>query len=183
MTDFKLHDADSAPEGSKPLLKKSQDDFGMIPNLHAVLAEAPGALEAYQNLHQLVLDSSFNNEEKTVLWQTINVENGCHYCVPAHSGIARMMKVSEQIDNALREEKPLPDDKLEALRNFVLAMMRKRGEMSDKDLKAFFDAGYGNRQVLEVLLGLAQKTLSNYTNHIAKTPVDKPFKDFEWKKK
>lgn len=183
MADFRLHDADSAPEDSKPLLKKSQDEYGMIPNLHAVLAEAPGALEAYQTLHGLVLKSSFNDEEKTVLWQTISVENGCHYCVPAHSGIARMMEVSEDIDNALRDEKPLPDDKLEALRNFILAMMRKNGQVSDKDLKAFFDAGYGNRQVLEVLLGLAQKTLSNYTNHIAETPVDEPFKKFEWEKK
>lgn len=183
MTDFKLHDADTAPEGSKPLLKKSKDDFGMIPNLHAVFAEAPGALEAYQKLHQLVLDSSFNAEEKTVLWQTISVENGCRYCVAAHSGIARSMKVSEELDDALRDEQPLPDKKLEALRDFVLAVMRKRGEVSDKDLKAFFDAGYENRQVLEVMLGLAQKTLSNYTNHIAKTPVDKPFQDFKWEKK
>ncbi|WP_414683321.1 carboxymuconolactone decarboxylase family protein, partial [Methylophaga sp. UBA4502] len=103
-----------------PLLDNSLKAFGMIPGLHAVMAEAPGILEGYQQLHQLVLDSSFDNDEKTVVWQTINVENACHYCVPAHTGIAKMMDVSDDITNALRDETPLPSDKLEALRTFTL---------------------------------------------------------------
>jgi len=181
MSDFKLHDVDSAPEAAKPLLKKSLSDFGMIPNLHAVMAEAPDTLAGYQKLHELVLNSSLNNDEKTVVWQSINVENQCHYCVPAHSGIARSMKVSEDIDNALRDQTPLPDDKLEALRDFTLAVLRKQGNVGDQDLKAFYDAGYGHRQVLEVILTVSQKVMSNYINHIAGTPVDEPFKAFEWK--
>ena len=102
MTDFTLHTLDTASEEAKPLLEGSKKSFGMIPNLHAVMAEAPGLLEGYQTLHRLVLESSFNNDEKTVVWQSVNVEHGCHYCVPAHSGIARSMDVDEAIDNALR---------------------------------------------------------------------------------
>lgn len=181
MSDFKLHDIDSAPEESKPLLKKSLSDFGMIPNLHAVMSESPDTLAGYQKLHELVLNSSLSNDEKTVVWQSINVENQCHYCVPAHSGIARSMKVSEEIDNALRDQTPLPDDKLEALRDFTLAVLRKQGDVSDQDLKAFHTAGYGRRQVLEVILTVSQKVMSNYINHIAGTPVDEPFKAFAWK--
>jgi alkylhydroperoxidase family enzyme len=183
MTDFPIHDVESAPEESKPLLENSLKGFGMIPGLHGVMAEAPGALEAYQKLHQLVLDSSFDNDEKTVVWQTINVENACHYCVPAHTGIAKMMEVSDDIIDALRDEAPLPSDKLEALRNFTLAVMRKDGNVSKEDLDAFYKSGYNHRQVLEVILVLSQKTLSNYINHIAETPVDEPFKKFEWHKK
>ncbi|WP_417530694.1 carboxymuconolactone decarboxylase family protein [Marinobacter lipolyticus] len=182
MTDFTLHDIDSAPEHAKPLLENSLKGFGMIPSLHAVMAEAPGVLEAYQKLHQLVLDSSFDNDEKTVVWQTINVENACHYCVPAHTGIAKMMEVSDEITNALRDETPLPTEKLEALRTFTLAVMNKRGNVSKEDLEAFYGAGYKRRQVLEVILVLSQKTMSNYINHIAETPVDEPFKKFEWQK-
>ena len=78
MADFKLHNIESAPEGAKPFLENSRKNFGMIPGLHAVMAESPQVLEAYQKLHQLVLDNSFNNDEKTVVWQTINVENDCH---------------------------------------------------------------------------------------------------------
>lgn len=183
MSDFKRHDRDSAPEASKELIDRSKKAFGRLPGLHAVMAEAPGALKGYQELHQLFLETSFDNDEKTVVWQTINVEHACHYCVPAHTGIAKSMNVSDEIIDALRDETPLPNAKLEALRTFTLAMVRKRGELNSEDLNAFYEAGYEQRHVLEVILGLAQKVMSNYTNHIAQTPVDEPFKKFEWKKK
>jgi alkylhydroperoxidase family enzyme len=182
MSDFKLHDKSTAPEASKPLLENSEKAMGMIPGLHAVMAESPQVLEAYQTLHQLVLDSDFDNDEKTVVWQTINVENACHYCVPAHTGIAKMMDVSDDIIEPLRNETQLPSDKLEALRTFTLAVMNKQGNVSKEDLEAFYSAGYGKRQVLDVILVLSQKTMSNYINHIAKTPIDEPFKKFEWEK-
>lgn len=154
----------------------------MVPNLHAVMAEAPGLLEGYQRLHQLFLDSSFDDEETTVVWQTINVEHECHYCVPAHTGIAKSMKVDDTITNALRNETPLSTKKLEALRNFTLSVIRGRGNVDDDAVQAFLDAGFSKRQILEVVLAAAQKVMSNYTNHLANTPIDKPFQKFEWQK-
>lgn len=182
MKSFTLHDQSSAPEAAKPLLDDSMNALGMIPGLHAVMAEAPVVLDAYKQLHALFLDSSFDADEKTVVWQSINVENACHYCVPAHTGIAKAMKVSDDVSNALRDETPLANERLEALRSFTLAVVRNRGEVTDADLEAFYKAGYEQRQVLEVILGVSQKVMSNYINHIAKTPVDKPFIKFEWKK-
>jgi len=182
MTTLKVHDIESAPEGSKPLLENSLKAFGMVPGLHGVLASAPKALEGYQVLHQLFTETSFNNDELTVVWQTINVEHACHYCVPAHTGIANMMKVDEAITEALRNETPLADEKLEALRTFTLSVVRNRGNVTQEDLDAFYAVGYSEQQVLEIILGLAQKTISNYTNHIAHTPVDDAFKKFEWSK-
>jgi len=182
MTDFTLHDQNSAPEESKPLLENSQKAFGMIPGLHAVMADAPTVLDGYQKLHELVLNTSFDNDETTVVWQTINVEHACHYCVPAHTAIAKSMNVSDDIINALRDETPLPSDKLEALRTFTLAVVRKRGEVNSEDLNAFYEAGYERSHVLEVILVLSQKVMSNYINHIAETPVDEPFQKFAWKK-
>lgn len=183
MSTFTLHDQNSAPEAAKPLLENSQKAFGMIPGLHAVMAEAPGLLEGYQVLHGLFLNSSLSADEKTVVWQTINVEHACHYCVPAHTGIAKSMKVSDEVSNALRDETPLPTAKLEALRDFTLAMVRQRGELEPKQLQDFYAAGYTQQNVLEVILGLSQKVMSNYTNHIAQTPIDEPFKQFAWTKK
>ncbi|RAR57640.1 MULTISPECIES: carboxymuconolactone decarboxylase family protein [Halomonadaceae] len=182
MSSYTLHDKTTAPAESQPLLENSINAFGMIPNLHAVMAEAPGLLEGYQQLHQLFIDSSFDADELTVVWQTINVEHECHYCVPAHTGIAKSMKVDDAITEALRNETPLPSDKLEALRTFTLAMVRNRGEVDASAVNDFLAAGYTRRQVLEVVLGLAQKVMSNYTNHLAETPVDEPFKAFEWHK-
>ncbi|MGE6793374.1 alkylhydroperoxidase AhpD family core domain-containing protein [Pseudomonas guineae] len=183
MTAFILHDQNSAPEAAKPLLEKSKKAFGRVPGLHAVMAESPELLNGYQVLHGLFLDSSFDADEKTVVWQTINVEHACHYCVPAHTGIAKAMKVSDEINNALRDETPLPTPKLEALRDFTLAMVRQRGELEAAQLDAFYAAGYSQQNVLEVILGLSQKVMSNYTNHIAQTPVDQAFQVFAWEKK
>jgi len=182
MTTLKVHDIESAPEGSKALLENSQKSFGMIPGLHGVLAASPKILEAYQTLHQLFTETSFNNDELTVVWQAINVEHACHYCVPAHTGIAKMMKVDDAITEALRNETPLADAKLEALRTMTLTIVRNRGNVTQEDLDTFYAAGYGEQQVLEIILGLSQKVISNYTNHIAHTPVDAPFEKFAWSK-
>jgi len=182
MATFDLHDETTAPEESKPLLAKSRKSFGMVPGLHAVMAEAPGLLEAYQVTHNLFQASSFNNDELTVVWQAINVEHKCHYCVPAHTGIAKRMGVADGITDALRNNMPLPDARLEALRTFTLSVVRNRGVVDDDAVQTFLDAGFTKRQILEVVLGIAQKVMSNYTNHLADTPVDAAFKKFEWHK-
>ncbi|MEH6644787.1 carboxymuconolactone decarboxylase family protein [Sulfitobacter sp.] len=180
MTDFPSHDIDSAPEGSKPLLEKSQAAFGRLPGLHKVMAESPQMLEGYQILHKLFTETDFDADELTVVWQAINVEHECHYCVPAHSGIAKMMKVDDAITQALRNETPLPSEKLEALRTFTLRMVRGRGNVDDAQMAEFFAAGYGHRAVLDVILGIAQKTMSNYVNHVAETPLDDAVKPLAW---
>lgn len=174
-------DETNAPEKSIPLIEKSKAAFGRLPGLHSVLAGSPAAFEGYQVLHRLFAEeTAFDADEKTVVWQAINVEHACHYCVPAHTGIAKMMKVDDAIADALRDETALPTAKLEALRTFTLAMVRERGNVSDETLQAFYDAGYEQRHVLEVILGLAQKVMSNYTNHIANTPVDPIMEKFAW---
>ncbi len=180
MTSFPSHDLETAPDASKPLLEKSHAAFGRLPGLHKVMAESPQHLEAYQRLHHLFMQTDFDAEEQTVVWQTINVEHECHYCVPAHTGIAKRMKVSDEITDALRNETPLPTEKLEALRTFTLRTLRNRGNVDDAHLQEFYDAGYGPRAVLDVVLGIAQKTMSNYMNHFAQTPLDEPVKPFAW---
>lgn len=182
MTNFPSHDLDTAPDASKPLLEKSQKAFGRLPGLHKVLAESPQAYEGYQLLHKLFTETDFDADELTVVWQSINVENACHYCVPAHTGIAKMMKVSDDITEALRNETPLSSEKLEALRTFTVQMVRERGNVADTQMKTFFDAGYGHRAVLDVILGLAQKTMSNYVNHVAETPVDEVLQPLAWQR-
>lgn len=183
MTTFTIHTIESAPEASKPLLEDSQKLFGMLPGLHSVMAEAPTVLEAYKKLHDWFQETSFDAEELTVVWQTINVEHECHYCVPAHTGIAHMMKVDPAITEALRNGSEMPNAKLQALHETTLAMLRNRGHLSEAELEKFFAAGYGNQQLLEITLGMAQKVMSNYVNHFANTPVDDAFKKFAWEKK
>ncbi len=181
MTKFERLDETTAPAASLPLIEKSKAAFGRLPGLHAVMAGAPALLDGYQVLHRLFAEeTSFDADEKTVVWQTINVAHECHYCVPAHTGIAKAMQVDDAISNALRDETPLPSEKLEALRAFTLVMLNSRGRPTNQEMQTFFAAGYTERHVLEIILGLAQKVMSNYTNHIADTPVDPVMQKFAW---
>ncbi len=77
----------------------------------------------------------------------------------------------------------MPTAKLQALQNLTLSMVRNRGHVSEEEIEAFFAAGYAQRQLLDIILGLSQKTISNYVNHIAHTPVDKPFQKLAWEKR
>ncbi len=106
------------------------------------MAESPQVLEGYQVLHKLFTKTAFDAEELTVVWQTINVERECHYCVPAHTGIAKRMKVSDEIIDALRNGTPLVSPKLEALRTLTIQMLRQRGNVTEAQMQTFFDAGY-----------------------------------------
>ncbi len=177
---FQLHDHSTAPSESKQLLEKVKASSGMIPGLYAVLAESPEALKAYVELGKIFGQSSLSDEEKTVVWQTINVEHDCKFCVPAHTLVAKLMKVDETITNALRDKTLLPNEKLEKLREFTLILVRNRGKASEEEVSAFIEAGFTRKNILEVIVGISQKVLSNYTNYIARTPLNKEFQPFAW---
>jgi len=89
MTEFTIHDEFTAPEDIQDFLAQTKKRNGFIPNLHGIMAEAPGLLKGYRAINDLFLNSSFNRDEITVIWQSVNVENNCHYCVPAHTMVAR----------------------------------------------------------------------------------------------
>lgn len=180
MTAFTQYSIETAPEASKEILKATKAEIGFIPNLFQVLAGSPELLTLYSTAHNSVMSTSFNAEEKTVLWQTINVLHECEYCVPAHTGIAKSMGVDDAVTDALRNETPLADAKLESLRSFITAMVMERGNVSKDELDAFYAAGYGEKQVLEVIAGIAHKVITNYTNHVAKTTPDEQFSPFAW---
>jgi len=182
MTDFKIHDKSTAPEAAHETFDKLEQKFGFVPNVTAVMAEAPPLLQGYVTLSGLFQQSSLSPVEQQVVILTVSYENSCSYCVSAHTLSAEKAQVPAEVIEALREGKPLPDEKLEALRSFTAKMLQKRGWVDEQDLRAFLDAGYTQANVLEVILGIGMKTLSNYTNHIAEPPLDKAFAPKEWKK-
>jgi alkylhydroperoxidase family enzyme len=94
----------------------------------------------------------------------------------AHSALAKMQKMPDSVLESLRNGKPIEDSRLEALRKLTQSIVQRRGWIEDRDLKSFLLAGYSKAQVLELLVGVAQKTISNYVNHLADTPVDQAFK-------
>lgn len=175
MSDFKIHTAESVPEEAKETLTKVEKAFGMVPNLNWVMAEAPALLKGYVTLSEIFEESSYTKGECELISLVISRWNDCHYCIPAHATLAKAAKVSPEVVDAVRTDRPIPDESLEALRQFVQVMLEKRGWPDDADLQAFYEAGFSRANVLEVILGIGLNTLSNYTNHVAETPIDEAF--------
>lgn len=182
MTRFIVHTADTAPEASKPTLAAAKSAFGFVPNLQATMAESPELLAGYSALWDLFSKSTLTPHEQQVVYLTSNFENECHYCMAGHTTLARMQKMDPAVIEALRGGTALPDAKLEALHRFAGHVVRNRGWVSDDEVEAFLAAGFTRRNVLEVVLGVATKVMSNYTNHIAHTELDAFMRGNEWSK-
>jgi uncharacterized peroxidase-related enzyme len=177
---FILHDAATADPASAAILNSVQSAWGFVPNLHRVLAESPAALEAYATLWGIAEKTGFTPQERNVAYLAIIYENECTYCMAGHTNLSRMAKVDEAVIDAVRGGRLISDAKLEALREFAAAITRNRGVMSDAEVAAFKAAGYDNRAILDVLVLAATKLISNYTNHLAETPLDGFMKGAEW---
>lgn len=180
MNGFKVHDAQTAPQASRELLQKVEQKYGFLPNLMGVLAESPAALQAYAQVSEIFEGSSLTPVEKQVVLLSVSFFNECDYCMSAHSTLAGMVDMPQDVLQALRTGEPIADPKLEALRRFTTRVVERRGWLDEAEVGAFFDAGYTRQNLLEVLVGVTQKTLSNYTNHVAGTPLDDAFASQKW---
>jgi len=180
--EFTIHTIDTAPEASKEALVHAKQTFGFIPNLEGIFAEAPTLLKGSMALWDLFTATSFSPIEQQVIYLTANYENECNYCMAAHSGLAKKIGMTAEDIEALRQGQPLQDPKLQALRHFTQRLIQARGWVEDHEIAEFLAAGYNQQQVLEVILGIAIKVMHNYTNHIAKTPLDKAFEPYVWSK-
>ena len=174
----------NADPGAKALLEKAKAKLGFVPNMYAGMANSPGLLETYMDGYdRFRQNSGFTPAEQEVVFLTISRDNACDYCVAAHSMIAdRMSKVPPPVTDAIRNGQPIPDSKLAALSAFTDVLFTTRGLPSKADVQAFLSAGYEERHVLEIVLAIAVKTLSNYSNHLFHTPLDEMFTNREWKK-
>lgn len=180
MTRFQQYTPQNAPPASRPILEQVEKTFGFIPNLMATLAESPQALEGYLTLDRLLADSALSPQEQQVVILAVSFENQCEYCMAAHTVVGAMKKVPSDVVAAIRNGQDIPDNRFAALARFAREMVRLRGRIPEQELDAFLAAGFSKRNVVEVVLAVAQKTLSNYLNHIADTPLDEAFAAARW---
>lgn len=169
---FPVHTEASAPEAAREMLAASRAEYGAVPNLHAIMAESPATLAAYRQLWALMDESGFSAAETQVISLTSNYENACRYCMAGHSVLARGSGLTDRQVADLRGGRPLDDPRLEALRRFTARVVTARGWVGEDETSAFLEAGFTRAHVLDVVLGVATKVLSNYVNHLADTPLD-----------
>ena len=168
---------DHADGLAKELLDGAREKLGFVPNMYRAMAINPGVLSTYLHGYEhFRTQDNFTPPEQEVVFLTVSLANGCDYCMAAHSMLAlNVSKLSEEHTQALRDGKSLSDPKLEALRRFTHHMWQTRGLPTKAEVEAFKAAGYGDQHVLEIILALAVKTLSNYANHVNHTEVDDAF--------
>ncbi|QDG79790.1 carboxymuconolactone decarboxylase family protein [Labrenzia sp. PHM005] len=182
MAPFNLYTIETAPDASKEHLASAKATFGLIPNVEAVMAQAPALLGTYMTGWDLFGETSLSAAEQQIVYQTANFENNCGYCMPWHTILSEKAGLSKTDVEALRNGASLSDRKQEALRLFTRDLVRTNGNIAPASLVAFFADGYDQRSALEVILGLSIKLMSNYTNAIAQTPLDEAASHKKWQK-
>lgn len=168
---------DDAPAEIRDTLVAVKAKFGFVPNLLGALANVPAGVHAYLNAADAFEQSSFSPLEQQLVLLAVSAVNECDYCGAAHGTVAKaMLKADPATIAAVRSGNPLPDPRQDALVTLTREIVTRRGHVSAATLEAFLAHGYTREQVVEILLGVAQKTISNFFTHLSPIELDAAFR-------
>jgi uncharacterized peroxidase-related enzyme len=175
---------ETAEEPAKSTLQQTMNNLGFVPNMYGFMAVNPSLLTSYTSGYNAFREESgFTPQEQEVVLLSVSYVNECDYCMAAHSFVAdKMSNVPTEVTDAIRDGREIPDAKLNALSEFTKKVVIERGIVSQEAIQEFLNAGYEKKHVFGVITGVGVKTLSNYMNHLAKTPVDDIFSERKWTK-
>ena len=166
-------DYDSSDAQTQEILTAVKSKMGMVPNLISALSQSTAAVNSYlafsQNLSEGVLPARLREQ----IALAVGEANSCGYCVSAHSMIAKGAGLSTDEVAAARGA-DASDEKERAALQFVQAMVRERGRVSDSDFENLRNAGFGDTEIVEIVAHVALNTFTNYFNHVANTEIDFP---------
>lgn len=176
MKDLRPLSINEAPEKSQELLTKIKSQVGFLPNLMAMIGNSPAALQAYKSIEAASLISSLSPKERNIILLAASVQNSCTYCVASHSTVLKhLFSGDETVAQAIQKGERLADEKLNALVEFTKEMVSERGFISERTKEAFLKVGYTEVNMLDVIVGVAQKTISNYADHLFPVAIESTF--------
>lgn len=153
---------------------------GFVPNVFAVMGGTAPALGGFVEVTKQFGASTLTATEREIVHIATSVENGCTYCVAGHTAFAKAQKVDDAVVETVRSRGTITDPKLAALHDFTRALVTKRGHVERAELERFRAAGYTEDQVYEVIIGISEKTISNFTSISLDLPLDAAFLPFAW---
>jgi AhpD family alkylhydroperoxidase len=174
---FVDHTSETAPEAARTLAA-TEKHLGYLPAAVARLAEAPLLLDGFLKLSGMFETTSLDPLARETVIMTMATRNDCHVCVAMHTAKLTELDADPALIAALREDKPLPDERLQAIRDFTHTVLDTAGAVSDEALSAFVTAGFTRRQALEVVLGIGTYTMSTLANRLTRAPLDGPMTAF-----
>lgn len=163
---FVEHTLESAPAASRRSMESTIKHLGHLPPAVAKLAASPHLLDGFLTLSAKFEQTTLEPVAREVVIMTVATRNGCEVCVAMHTGKLRALGAEEELIAALCEQKPLADERLEAIRRFTLEVLRTAGGVPDEDLRAFLAQGYTEQNALEVVMGIGTYTMSTLANRL-----------------
>lgn len=166
-----------SPNQTTGPVKQIYDDvtatMGKVVNIFQGMANSPAALKAYLSMSAALAEGELSPEDREVVYLAVSESNGCHYCVSAHSMLAKRIGLSDDETLAARRFYS-PDEKRGALLEFVRKVIAAKGFVKDEDIEAIRQAGYSDGQIAESIGYIGLATFSNLFNHVHDTPLDFP---------
>ena len=161
------------PEASKPILDAVHKQLGLVPNMFRLIAQSPAALQGFTaNNGALTKTLDVKTRERIAL--AVAQVNGCDYCLSAHSYLGLNLAKIGPEEVALNRKGESGDAKANAAVSFAAKVVRERGHITEADIKAVRDAGFGNGQIVEILAVTAENIFTNLLNVVAETDIDFP---------
>ncbi|MBO0352624.1 carboxymuconolactone decarboxylase family protein [Muricauda ruestringensis] len=146
--------------------------LGFVPNLFATYAHSENALGNYLSLSNA--KTSLKAKEKEVVNLAVSQVNNCIYCLSAHTAIAKMNGFTDEQILELREGKASFNEKLDALASLAKNITENRGATDGQVVADFFAAGWTKENLIDTIVLVGDKTITNYIHRTTKVPVDFP---------
>ena len=149
-----------------------QKGVGFVPNLYAYFGKNETALGDYLTLQNR--KSSLKAKEREVINLVTSQVNNCHYCQSAHTVLGKLNGFTdEQILDIRRGQAPF-DSKLDALAKFTKAVAVGRGRVTREVLDSFLAAGYSEANMIDVVITIGDKIITNYLHNLTNLEIDFP---------
>jgi uncharacterized peroxidase-related enzyme len=159
-------------EGNQAIFDHMQSAFGMVPNLYATFAWNDTALADYLALQNR--KSLLSAKEREIVNLVVSQVNDCKYCVPAHTAILKMHGYNDEQILEIRRAQISFDAKLDKLAKFVRETAVNRGRPSQNTLGTLMQSGYTQAHLVDIVMVIGDKIISNYLHNITQIPVDWP---------
>jgi uncharacterized peroxidase-related enzyme len=172
MTAFSVPTRDAVTPDNQAIFDNLKKALGFVPNLYATFAHSPTALGAYLALQNA--KSSLKPKEREVINLVVSQVNDCEYCLAAHTALGKMLGLTEAQILEIRRGRASFDPKLDGLTRFVREVAEKRGHVSAAATDAFLAAGWSQANLVDAIMVVGDKSISNYLHGTTKIPVDFP---------
>lgn len=172
MKTFTVPTAATVSPANRAIFDKLAQGLGKVPNLYATLAYSENALGNYLALQNA--KSSLNAREREVVNLVVSQVNECEYCLAAHTMLGGMAGFSPEQIVEIRRGGAAFDAKLDALAKLVNSAARNRGHAAPALIDAFFAAGYDEGQLVDTVMVIGDKIITNYLHALTRVPVDFP---------